>query len=322
MSSKKLITVFGATGNQGRSIISLWSATADLRSNYAIRAITRNASTRKAEELRLAGCEVFEADMNDTGSLRRAVEGAWGVFSMTDFWQAGSKQAEFEQGKAIADATFDAGVKHLIWSSLPHTTRLSDGKLSEIDHYMGKAEVEEYIEAGKYPTIATYFMPGFFMANFDLFIRPGDNGLQFKAPFSGSVKVPLFAPNEDTGKYVFGILEAGFAADGLRVHGVSEWLSGEDFTDQLSRYADVGEVRFVRVTRDEFRDGQIMNVGQHLSEVLTQAMEFIGEFSYFEKDSEGIQDEHDKMLLKGSRKTTFREYTTKHNLLGGLKPLH
>jgi uncharacterized protein YbjT (DUF2867 family) len=320
MSSKKLITVFGATGNQGRSLISLWSATDELKFNYAMRAITREASVRKAEELRSAGCEVVEADMNDAGSLRRAVEGAWGVFSMTDFWQAGSKQAEFEQGKAIADAAFDAGVKHLIWSSLPHTIRLSDGKLSEIDHYMGKAEVEEYIEARKYPTIATYFMPGFFMANFDLFVRPDDNGRQFKAPFSGNVKVPLFAPNEDTGKYAFGIFEAGFEADGLRVHGVSEWLSGEDFTDQLSRHAGVGEVKFVQVTRDDFRN-QIADVGQHLSEVLTQAMEFTGEFSYFGKHSEEMQDEHDKMLLKGYWKTSFREYITKHGLLSGLRPL-
>jgi uncharacterized protein YbjT (DUF2867 family) len=199
-----------------------WSATGELKFNYAIRAIARDASAREAEEFRSAGCEVVETDMNDTGSLRRAVEGAWVVFSIADFSQAGSKQANFEQGKAIADAAFDVGVKHLICSSLPHPTRLIDGKLSEIDHYMGKAEVEEYIEARKHPPIATYFMPGFFMANFNLFVRPDDNGCQFKAPFARKVKVNLFAHNEDTGKYAFGIFEAGFEADRHRVHGVSE----------------------------------------------------------------------------------------------------
>lgn len=38
-------------------------------------------------------------------------------------WELVSKDAEMKQGKNIADACKDTGVKHLIWSSLPNATQ-------------------------------------------------------------------------------------------------------------------------------------------------------------------------------------------------------
>jgi uncharacterized protein YbjT (DUF2867 family) len=64
----KLLTVVGATGTQGQSVIE--SALKD--KSYSIRAITRNPSSEKAKLLASKGIEVVKADLNDEQSLVEA----------------------------------------------------------------------------------------------------------------------------------------------------------------------------------------------------------------------------------------------------------
>lgn len=54
----KLITVFGATGNQGGSVIRAILADPKLKSEFKIRGVTRDPSKRAAEELKKMGVEV------------------------------------------------------------------------------------------------------------------------------------------------------------------------------------------------------------------------------------------------------------------------
>ena len=44
------------------------------------------------------------ADLNDPASVSKAVEGAYGVFAVTDFWATMDAAAEIKQGKAMVDA--------------------------------------------------------------------------------------------------------------------------------------------------------------------------------------------------------------------------
>ena len=55
----KLITVFGATGNQGGSVIKQILAHAGLSKTYKIRAVTRDAKKAAAVKLANEGCDVF-----------------------------------------------------------------------------------------------------------------------------------------------------------------------------------------------------------------------------------------------------------------------
>jgi hypothetical protein len=71
---------------------------------------------------------------------------------------------EIAQGKAIADAAVTAGVTLLIWASLPNVSKMSGGTLTTVDHFDGKAEVEEYICG--LPIISAFYMAGFFMQNY------------------------------------------------------------------------------------------------------------------------------------------------------------
>jgi len=64
----KLLTVVGATGTQGLSLIN--AALKD--GSYKIRGLTRNPNSPKAVELSKRGVEVVKADINDGESLVEA----------------------------------------------------------------------------------------------------------------------------------------------------------------------------------------------------------------------------------------------------------
>lgn len=99
-----LLVVLGATGNQGGSVINSILGDATAKSMFKIRAITRDTTKPKAKALADRGAEVVAADLADKESLARAFEGAYAVFSVTDYWAKMSKAVEVEQGKNVADA--------------------------------------------------------------------------------------------------------------------------------------------------------------------------------------------------------------------------
>ena len=305
----KIITVFGATGNQGGSVISNFLDHPDLSKKYKIRAVTRDTSKPSAKDLASKGCETVQADLNDPASLSAAVTGAYAVFAVTNYWEFVDKAKELAQGKAIADACISAGVEHLVWSSLPHTTKMTNGKLSQIDHFVGKAEVEEYIESKKGSMMATHYMPGLFMSNFKAgMITPGPDGTPIVAgPYSPDALYALMDIRSDTGKYVLGAIEAGEKANGVRLQAVSEWMTASQAVETIAKYGDLNVV-FSQVPRDVYKGFLVPKMGEYIGEEMTQNMDLIGDYSYYGVGSEKQQAENDKFLLQGSKLTSFREY--------------
>lgn len=80
----KLLTVFGATGNQGGSVIKSVLANPQLSSEYKIRAVTRDPSKPSGKALADKGVEVVKADLKDKESVKKAVEGSSAVFGVTN----------------------------------------------------------------------------------------------------------------------------------------------------------------------------------------------------------------------------------------------
>ena len=162
MSSKKLLTIFGATGNQGGSVIDAVLSHEDLKDKYSLRGITRDPSSGKSKAMADKGVEMVQAELNDVESLTKAVKGSHGVFGITDFWSLMDKQKEIQQGKNIFEACQSEGVKHYIFSSLPWAEKVTKGVLKNVDHFDSKAEVEEFIEKNKGDMLASFVMPGKF----------------------------------------------------------------------------------------------------------------------------------------------------------------
>ena len=111
--AKKIIAVTGATGAQGGGLAR--AILADSTGEFAVRAVTRKVDGDKARELAKLGAEVVAADLDDIDSLRKAFQGAYGAYCVTNFWEHFSPEKELGQAKAMAQAAKDAGLKHVIW---------------------------------------------------------------------------------------------------------------------------------------------------------------------------------------------------------------
>src|SRR6202521_2459201 len=125
---KKLITVIGATGQQGGGVLRALQASGQ----FKVRALARNPD--KHREL---AEEVVAADLDKPETLKVAFEGAHGVFLVTNFWAHGGTD-ELTQATAAIRVAEDAGVKHFIWSTLPNVEAITGGKL-ERPRFTGQA---------------------------------------------------------------------------------------------------------------------------------------------------------------------------------------
>src|SRR5215218_7346822 len=153
--AQRLIVVTGATGKQGGAV-----ARSLLDRGFRIRAFTRNPQKPEAQALADRGAEVVQGDMEeDRSAMERALEGAYGVFSVQNYWETGY-DGEVQQGKTVADAAKAAGVEHFVYSSVGSAHRQTG-----IPHFESKWEVEEHVRQIGLPY--TILRPVFFMQNWE-----------------------------------------------------------------------------------------------------------------------------------------------------------
>jgi uncharacterized protein YbjT (DUF2867 family) len=204
----KLLVVFGATGQQGGSLVDYVINDPELSKQYNVRGVTRDLSKPAAQALLQKGVEVVKGDADDKESLEQAMQGAHTVFAITvTIYDHLTKRREISQGKAMADAAVATGAHYFIFSSLSHAGRISGSKLQNIDHFDGKADVEEYIRT--LPIKSAFFAPGSFMQNFGGMMAPhpaGDGTYALSNFVKPETQLPLIDTVGDTGKYIGAIL--------------------------------------------------------------------------------------------------------------------
>ncbi|KAI7481330.1 hypothetical protein KC351_g6453 [Hortaea werneckii] len=305
---KKLLTIFGATGNQGGSIIDVVLASPELTTKYALRGITRDPSSAKSQALASQGVDMVQADLNDVASLQKAMQGAHGAFGVTDFWAVMSKEVEFQQGRNLFEAAKAAGVEHYVWSSLPWAEKLTGGVLRHVDHFDSKAMVEEYVEANKGEMVVSYYMPAMFLTMIKTLVKAVDGTPMLSVPFpSDSIAWPLVDVRGDGGKYVMGLFEAGQKANGAKVNAVSTWTTPKDIVATLGKAAGKDLV-YNPVSAEVF--------GGFFSEAiraeLVETLRLVGEYSYYGKGAEKEQAEHDRWLVAGATKISLEQWMAKN----------
>ncbi|OCH84300.1 NAD(P)-binding protein [Obba rivulosa] len=148
--SKKLILVVGATGAQGLAVIdSLLAPAADgSPSPYAVRAVTRDPHSRRAQELTAKGVECVKAAFDDFPSMLTAFRGVYGAWINTDSFTVGEEKETFA-GIRLFELAKQAGtVRHYVWSSLDNVLRKGnyDPKYYS-EHYTGKSRVADWMRA-------------------------------------------------------------------------------------------------------------------------------------------------------------------------------
>jgi uncharacterized protein YbjT (DUF2867 family) len=258
MSEKKMIAVLGATGAQGGGLVH--AILADPNGGFAARAITRDPSSDKSKALAAAGAEVVAGDVDDVDSLRRAFDGAYGVYGVTFYWAHYSPQKETAEARTIATAARDVHVKHVIWSTLEDTRNwvpLSDDRMPtlmdhyKVPHFDGKGEGDAAFAELGVPT--TYLLTAFYWDNFIHFgmgpTRGEDGKLSITLPL-GDAKMPSIAA-EDIGGCAYGIFKRPELI-GKRVGIAGEHLSGADFAAGFSKVLGE-EVRYNSIEPSVYR---------------------------------------------------------------------
>jgi uncharacterized protein YbjT (DUF2867 family) len=179
--TKPIIVVFAATGKSGSGMID--AILEDKEEQFAARAVTRNPNSDSAQALAARGVEVVQADLNDPVTLAKVMDGAHGVFGVTDFWQA--FMAEEQQGKDMVDAAQAARVKHFVWTTLDHSKW-------EVPHFETKARVNDYLKTTGLPHTSLYL--SFFIENFGSGIRKTHGGkITFESAFPTDGKLPVIS---------------------------------------------------------------------------------------------------------------------------------
>ena len=267
--STKTILVTGATGQQGGAVARHLLK----QPNFAVRALTRDSAKPAARALAESGAEVIRGDLDDPASVRRALEGVYGVFSVQNFMEAGF-DGEIRQGKLIADAAKAAGAQHFVYSSV-----VSADRHTGLPHFESKWQIELHIgESGLSHTI---LRPAFFMQNWYSYMR--------EPILSGTLPLPL---NPQTPLQQISVDDIGaFAA--LAFQNPSKWhgrtieLAGEELTmlqvaELLTR--TLGRpVKYVQVPWEQFR--------QNAGEEMTKMYRWFNDVGYH-VDMTGLRKEY------------------------------
>jgi len=225
-SNQKLIAVIGATGQQGGAVVRALQA----QGQFNVRALTRDPGKHRG----LAD-EVVEADLNRPETLKAAFKGAYGAFLVTNFWERGAD--ELKQATAAVRAAKDAGVKHLVWSTLPDVETISGGKL-HVPHFTGKAKIDRIVREAGFENYTFVIAPMYYQGLVGALApqKQADGSLGWALPMDPAVRGIHMGDINELGNIVSG----AFAHPDQAGHGeylplVGDFLSFNEIIDTLNR---------------------------------------------------------------------------------------
>jgi uncharacterized protein YbjT (DUF2867 family) len=272
--NKKLIAVIGATGHQGGAVVRALQACGQ----FKVRALTRNP-----DKHRDLADEVVEADLNRPETLAAAFKRAYGVFLVTTSSLEGTD--ERKQGAAAVQAARDAGVKHMVWSTLPDVEAISGGNF-HVPHFTSKAKVDPIVKDAGF-TNHTFVIAPFFYQNLASAMAPqqqADGSLGWALPVDPNVRCIHMGDIRELGTIVAG----AFAHPDQAGHGeylplVGDFMSFNEIVETLNRQGH--EFSFKQVPKEIFPT------------LFPGAAEIAEMFSYFQAHTYLGSDSSDRIAL-------------------------
>jgi uncharacterized protein YbjT (DUF2867 family) len=224
---ERTFLVLGGTGKQGGAVIREL-----LRRGRTVHALVRDPNAHAARLLADAGVVLVRGDMNDEASLRAAMTGVHGVFSVQTFLTPGGVAAEERQGKAVADAVADAGVAHLVYTSVGGAERASG-----IPHFESKWHIEQHIQKLGLP--ATILRPTMFYECFhDISPRLVDDQLVLGLWVHPTIPVQLIATS-DIGSFAADAFDDPAGWLDRRVEIAGDELTGPRMAEAFERVSGI-----------------------------------------------------------------------------------
>ena len=222
MSTSRFVLVTGATGQQGGSVVQ-----ALLARGHRVRGLTRNTKAASAQRLAAQGVDVVAGDFTDQASLVRAATGVDAIYAMSTPFEQGM-DAETAQGVAITEAARQAGVGHLVYSSVANADRETG-----IPHFDSKYAVEKAVRASGVPF--TISAPVFFMDNFLqpwMGLDPAAGTLSMAVPATRALQQIAVA---DIGAFAAALIERREAVFGHRYDIAGDELTGDETAAVFSK---------------------------------------------------------------------------------------
>jgi len=300
----KIITVFGATGNQGGSVVRSILADPSLSKEFKIRGITRDPTKPAAKKLAEQGVELVNADMNDPASVSSAIADSHTVFLVTNYWETANPDTERTQGLNVLRATQEARISHLIFSSLLHVSKTTNNRLTHVPHFDSKADIEAAIRASGVP--CSFVLAGYFMSNYFGLLQKGDDGTYTLAyPIKPESKFPLFDAASDTGKFVVGAIKARATdsiPNGARIYAATDYYTVPDI---LGTWEEVTghKARFVKVSAEQYKSA----LPEFMADEMLENHLFIEDPGYFAGADLG-----ESLALLEEKPTTWREFVERN----------
>jgi uncharacterized protein YbjT (DUF2867 family) len=223
------ILVTGATGQQGGSLAKLL-----LQKKHKVYALTRNAQSSAAQDLRNRGSNIVKGDLDDSDSLKRAVKDVESVFLMGTPFEDGT-EGEIRRGKMMANIAKENNIEHLVYSSVANAD-----KNTGIPHFESKYKVEQHIKNLGIPY--TIIGPTFFMENL---LGPGLEQGQLALPLSQSTTLQQSAL-ENIAEFSALVLERRKPFLGKRIDIASDEVTGEQAAEILSNVL-ANKIRYVPI---------------------------------------------------------------------------
>jgi uncharacterized protein YbjT (DUF2867 family) len=216
-----IISVVGGTGAQGGGVVDALLAAGQFKVRVAL--VER-------------GVEVVQADLRDAATLTALYRDAHGAFVVTNPWDPGQGEREEEIGTAAVKAARVAGVKHLIWSTLPDVDKLSGGRL-KVNHFTRKARVDGVVEAAGFER-HTFVQAPFYFQNLQGMLAPQPlpgGGRGWAVPMDPAARVIHAGDVTELGRTVAAAFAAGpELADGAYLAVCGGKYSWDDFVKTLN----------------------------------------------------------------------------------------
>jgi len=278
---KPIIVVAGSLSKQGRSVTESLLGSG----RYHVRALT--SRTDLAETLKLAerGAELIAVPLaiNHRSDFVNAFRGAQGAFLMTPV-VAPPATYEFAIGKDLADAAVEAGVDHIVFSTLENVDEISGGS-KFAPHFTDKARVTAYIKG--LPVRSSFVELAFFYTNLLEYYTPRKEGdtLVFPIYLPEHFRAPFVDPLTATGPAVLEIFDHPDSYVGQTLPIIGDVLSPAEMIETFKRVTGRKAVYASAYTPDELvRHFPEFGENPELVRENIGMAEYAVEYGYFRKD--------------------------------------
>lgn len=278
---KPLISVYGATSKQGRSVaVSLLES-----GRFRVRAITRNGDSEEARGLARLGAEIgiVPAGPYQREDLVAAFQGSDGVYLMTPQTDP-QDGVELAFGKQLADAAVEAGAGHIVFSTLENVMAVTGSK-KLVPHFTEKALIADYIRS--LPVAHSFVMLAFFYTNLLEYYVPRLEGGKLLMPIylPEDFRAPFVDPLTATGPAVLEIFSNPDRYNGQTLPLIGDILSPREMVETFQRVTGIeAEYRnaYSREGLLHYFPGFAAN--EPLVDELVGMVEYAVEYGYFTAD--------------------------------------